>query len=172
MYNLVLAIVLICPSSLLAGPLLDAIAISEKRMGPIEKAIALASSNVDTSNVDTFEIATVSGDKVTLQLEQPSIPKPEKKRDVNLLSGPTLRPDVGCRSVTCGMCILNSLAEHGQSYDYLRTLTNTERMRLHYRLHNEPSFVGITGTVQRVTNSSRTHIGTQKKGPLRRLFGK
>ncbi|KKN88326.1 hypothetical protein LCGC14_0248880 [marine sediment metagenome] len=166
MRNLILAIVLICPSLVMAGPLLDAIAISEKRMGPIERAIALASSNVEV-----FEIATTSGSKVLLQLEQPSILEPEKKLDVDLSTGPILRPDVGCKLSTCGMCVLNSLANHGQSYDYLKTLTNTEQMRLHYRLHNESGFEGTVGTVQCVTNSSGG-VRTQKKGPLRRLFGK
>ncbi len=155
MRNLILAIVLICPTLVMAGPLLDAIAISERKMGPIERAIALASSNVDT-----FEITTISGNRVILQLDQPSIPKPEKKPDVSLSTGPTLRPDVGCRLSTCGMCILNSLANHGQSYEYLKTLTNTEQMRLHYRLHNESGFDGTIGTVQRISNSSR--IRTRK----------
>ncbi|KKN77718.1 hypothetical protein LCGC14_0356920 [marine sediment metagenome] len=123
-------------------------------------AIRLASSNIDT-----FEVTTVKGGKVLLQLEQPTRSKP----DVSLSTGPTLRPDVGCRLSTCGMCVLNSLANHGQSYDYLKTLTNIERMRLHYRLHNDVGFEGTIGTVQRVTNNG-SHV--QKKGILRKLLGR
>ncbi len=161
-----MAVLAASPLALRAGPLLDAVNSSPGVRGPVSKAIALSRVDVP-DNVEVFAVTTVTGDRVLLQFEQPPpAPKPKKARHIDLSSGPTRGPDVGCGSSRCGMCVINSLARHGQRFDYVQSLSHTERMRLHYKLHHEPEFAGVQGKTQTVGGGSR---GGSR---VRRLFGR
>ena len=156
-----MTVLAVSPLALRAGPLLDAV----NSLGPVGRAIALSRADMP-ANVEVFAVTTVTGDRVVLQFEQPPpAPKPKAARNIDLSSGPTRGPDVGCGSSRCGMCAINSLARHGQSYDYVKSLGHTERMRLHYRLHHEPEFEGVRGKTQTVGGGGRGG------GRVRRLFG-
>ena len=135
------------PSVARAGPLLDAVGLAPGPAGPATNAIMLS---VQSDNVDTFAVETVGGDPVCVRLEQPRLRKIAPVKRLDLSSGRTLGPCLGCGSPSCAMCVLNSLALHGQSYAYLRTLGHTERMRLHYRLHKERGFDGVRGETQTI----------------------
>lgn len=144
-------VLVIFPLTLRGGPLLDAI-----DGGPVTQAIVFS-----RENVDTFSVVTTKGDYVVIQLEQPLKPKIKPKKKLDLSSGRMRGPDVGCGSSSCGMCVINSLAKHGQSYDYIKTLSHTERMRLHYNLHHDKDFEGVKGKTQTVGGSR-----------VRRVFGR
>lgn len=151
MSNLVVALYFLSP--LLGGPLSDAVDAASRQpsvTGPVTKATM--------ANVECFEVTAVDGRRVTIKLQQPVVPKLAESLRIDLSSGPTRRPDVGCGSSRCGMCLLNSLAKHGQKYAYLQTLSHTERMRLHYRLHEESGFDGVKGKTQRVGGGSGSRI--------------
>lgn len=145
-------------SALRAGPLLDAV----NSLGPVGKAIAL-SRPVASDNVEVFAVTTLTGDRVTLQFEQPPpTPKPKKARNIDLSSGPTRGPHSRCG---CEMCVINTLAKHGQAFDYVKSLSHIERMRLHYKLHHDSEFAGVQGKTQTVGGGGR---GGSR---VRRLFG-
>lgn len=154
MRNFIVAVLLVAfPLTTQSGPVLDAINVTAS--GPVGRAITL-------SDVDVFSVVTTKGDCVLLEFEQPGVPKVKHKKKIDLTSGRMRGPCVGCGSSSCGMCVINSLARHGQSYDYIKTLSHTEMMRLHYRLHNEPDFKGVKGKTQTV--------GGRSKSRARRLF--
>ena len=155
MRNSILSIVVLVfsPSLVSGGPLLDAID-GTQTIGPASRAIALWSDDGDV-----FTVNTLAGGLVVVRLEQP--PKPEKKPGIDLSTGRALGPDVGCGSSTCEMCVLNALAGHGQSYEFLTTLSHAERMRLHYRLHRGEA--GVKGKTQYVGGS-----GGGRRGFFRR----
>lgn len=151
------------------GPLSDALGLPGVVKGPLGLAAeavikpGLDPEHTRVADLDVFAVTIPGGESVTIRLEQPVAPVPESPSTIDLLSGSTKRPDVGCRSSSCGMCVINALAEHGQSYDYVKTLDHTERMRLHYRLHAESGFEGVKGKIQRVGQGGGT-------GPIRRLI--
>lgn len=143
----------VMPASLCGGPLLDAIDRARyDGMGPLSRAIAIA-AEAEANNLDVFTVTNSAGERVTIRLEQPTFASTAEMPVIDLSSGRMKSPDVGCKESICPMCVINALAEHGQAYDYVKTLSHTERMRLHYRLHDDPDFAGVEGKVQRVGQS-------------------
>lgn len=162
----ILLVIIFVPASLYGGPLLDAIDRARyDAMGPLSRAIAIA-AEAELENLDVFTVTNFAGERVTIRLEQPTFARSSEMPVIDLSSGRMRSPDVGCKSGTCGMCVINALADHGQSYAYVKTLSHTERMRLHYRLHDDPDFDGVEGRTQRVGQGGG---GGERWRPFKRL---
>jgi len=86
----------------------------------------------------SHEISDAAGNTVRIVLE-----KSVSKEELTRLSGPTHSwPHMGCL-----MCLGNHLiGTHGQSTNYLHSVTYEHWKDLHDNLHNDTSFVGVAGS--------------------------
>ncbi|HUS83671.1 MAG TPA: hypothetical protein VMX56_00880 [Anaerolineales bacterium] len=127
---------------------------------PLKESVI--SHEVDSSNLVSHEVQDSSGVTITLTFEEP-----KTEETLTRLLGPSWPwPHNGCM-----MCLGNHMiASHGQSANYLRSITYRQWQILHDNLHNgKGEFTGVKG-------SNEGYIGYEAGGSSYRrrggLFGR
>lgn len=111
---------------------------------------------------DVHELSDADGNVVRIVLE-----KPVADEELTRLDGPTHSwPHMGCL-----MCLGNHLiGTHGQSANYLHSITYEQWHVLHDNLHNDSSFDGVEGSGEGWIGYEAGGGYASRRGLLERLF--